>query len=279
MPGTDALTLQEAADALGVHYMTAYRYVRLGLLPAHRSGRAWVVDRADLEAFRRDRDTPAGDASASPKRRVDWAQRLERRLLAGDRLGAMGVVEGALAAGSSPIDVYVDVVAPAMRSIGDGWASGAVDVAVEHRASVIMGQVLAVLGARFTRRGVSRGVILVGAAPGERHSLPIRLVADVIRLSGYEVEDLGADVPADSFAFAAARADRLLAVGVSSSTSGNDDAVGGAIDAIRTQVQVPVFVGGGAVAGLDSAQTLGADHWAPDARSFVEVLGSITNGR
>ena len=30
------LTLQEAADALGVHYMTAYRYVRLGLLAAGR---------------------------------------------------------------------------------------------------------------------------------------------------------------------------------------------------------------------------------------------------
>ena len=34
----DDLTLHEAADVLGVHYMTAYRYVRLGLLPAAKAG-------------------------------------------------------------------------------------------------------------------------------------------------------------------------------------------------------------------------------------------------
>jgi excisionase family DNA binding protein len=35
------LTLHEAADLLGVHYMTAYRYVRLGLLHASKAGVSW----------------------------------------------------------------------------------------------------------------------------------------------------------------------------------------------------------------------------------------------
>ena len=50
MPDTSPITLQEAADRLGVHYMTAYRYVRTGRLPAQRSGSQWLVDPKDLGA-------------------------------------------------------------------------------------------------------------------------------------------------------------------------------------------------------------------------------------
>ena len=46
------LTLQEAADELGVHYMTAYRYVRLGVMEASKSGGVWQVQRSALEQFR-----------------------------------------------------------------------------------------------------------------------------------------------------------------------------------------------------------------------------------
>ena len=47
LPGL--LGLQEAADRLGVHYMTAYRYVRTGRLPATRIGSQWWVDPGDLK--------------------------------------------------------------------------------------------------------------------------------------------------------------------------------------------------------------------------------------
>ena len=50
------LTLHEAAALLGVHYMTAYRYVRLGLLPAAKSGGSWRVTAADLEQFQQAAD-------------------------------------------------------------------------------------------------------------------------------------------------------------------------------------------------------------------------------
>ena len=51
MPSDPArhLSLHEAADLLGVHYMTIYRRVRLGILPARKIGGTWLVDRADLE--------------------------------------------------------------------------------------------------------------------------------------------------------------------------------------------------------------------------------------
>jgi len=46
------LTIQETAEtSLNVHYMTAYRYIRQGQLPASRQGTQWLVRQADLDAI------------------------------------------------------------------------------------------------------------------------------------------------------------------------------------------------------------------------------------
>ena len=48
---TGDFNLKQVAASLGVHYVTAYRYVRTGRLPARRVGTGWVVDPEDLAAF------------------------------------------------------------------------------------------------------------------------------------------------------------------------------------------------------------------------------------
>ena len=47
----DVLILHEAAEALGAHYMSAYRYVHLGLLDAAKRGGVWKVERSSIAAF------------------------------------------------------------------------------------------------------------------------------------------------------------------------------------------------------------------------------------
>ena len=47
-PDAGLLNLKQVARALDVHYMTAYRYVRQGRLPAVRSGNVWLVDPDDV---------------------------------------------------------------------------------------------------------------------------------------------------------------------------------------------------------------------------------------
>ena len=143
------------ADTLGVHYMTAYRYVRHGLLPAKKVGGTWRVTVADLEAFRNGAtgEVPAGE---SRRRKAPWAERLEARLLAGDGHGAWGVIEMAMSSGASLDEVYLDVISPAMESIGARWAAGNLDVAAEHRATGIAFRLIGRLGPRFARPGRSR---------------------------------------------------------------------------------------------------------------------------
>ncbi len=279
------VTLQEAADLLGVHYMTAYRYVRLGLLPASKVGAVWQVRRQDLEAFQAAGSaTDSGGAGGAgggrgPRRRVPWDERLEARLLAGDSRGAWGVIEAAMAAGTDLDSIYLDVIAPAMASIGERWARGELDIAIEHRASGITARIIGRLGPRFARRGRTRGTVVLGGPPGERHALPLSLLSDLVRAAGFEVSDLGADVPPASFALAAQDAQRLVAVGVSVTNPGSLPMAAEVIAEVHRAVPgVPVLIGGSAVTGEDQARALGADAWAADGRAAVALLDRLASG-
>lgn len=273
------ITLHEAATALGVHYMTAYRYVRLGLLPAHKAGGGWRVSKKALEQFRRGAD-PLGPVSG--RQRAPWAERFEARLVAGDGRGAWGVIEAALAAGSELDCIYLDVVAPALRSIGQGWAAGELDVATEHQATAIAVRIVGRLGLRFARRGRTRGTVVLGSPAGERHALPISLVADMVRAAGFEVVELGCDVPPEAFATACERAGRLRAIGISVTVGGarGEDKARRLIHVLRATLEhpVPIVLGGGGIADERHARRVGADRFAADGRQFVELLERIEHG-
>jgi excisionase family DNA binding protein len=266
------LTLHEAAELLGVHYMTAYRYVRLGVLPAVKVGGSWQVAAADLRTFK-DGVQAVAEGEPTTRRRAPWASRLESRLVAGDGRGAWGVVEAALAAGAELDEIYLDVISPAMRSIGERWESGELDIAVEHRASGIALRLIGRLGPRFARRGRTKGTVLLGAPQGERHSLPVAMLADLLRGDGWEVSDIGADLPVESFVRAALDAHDLVAVGVSVTSEDNLPAAAEVLSAVRAAVsQVYVAVGGAAVTDAAHALALGAQGWASSAQDFTAQL-------
>jgi excisionase family DNA binding protein len=275
------LTLQEAADLLGVHYMTAYRYVRLGLLPAHKPAGTWRVHPQDLEEFRTIGTSPPGaigaGSGATPRHRAPWAERLEHRLVAGDARGSWGVVEAALGAGTELDELYLDVLSPALTAIGDRWEAGELDVAIEHRASGIVMRILGRLGPRFVRRGRTRGAVVVGAPAGEHHSLPVAMLADLIRQGGWDVSDLGADVPAASFLHAAHHVEGLVAIGVSVTNPESLAAASEAIALLRSSAvaAVPLVIGGRAVTGAEHARSLGADGYAAGGRGFLELIESF----
>ena len=125
-PDSDSLTLQQVADEFDVHYMTAYRWVRLGMLNATKVGRSWVVTREDLEAYK------GGSQEPSDRGTAPWDERLLNRMLAADDSGSWAVVESALTSGMSVEDVYTRMVVPALRSVGDGWEAGTIGIAEEH---------------------------------------------------------------------------------------------------------------------------------------------------
>jgi excisionase family DNA binding protein len=256
------LNLKQVARQLGVHYMTVYRYVRSGRLPARRVGTAWVVDAADVAALVAH---AAGDPTAPP---VDHVARMRDRLVDGDESGAWTVAEAALVAGWDPEAVVVDLVSEAVRGVrpDDGPAAA-------HLAVVTATRVSASVGSRFRRRGRSRGSVVLGAPSGEAHSFGLAVIADVVRLRNFTVLELGGDVAEAAFVDATRRADRLVAVGIGVTGVEHLPAAWTVVDALRTaEPRVPVLVGGQAVANGEVAELSGADGWAPDARSLADLI-------
>ena len=268
------LTLHESADQLGVHYMTVYRYVRLGLLRADKVKGTWRVLPSDLEAFQQTAVEAVPEHGA--RRRAPWAERLESRLEAGDAQGSWGVIEAALASGAKLDDIYLELMAPALQSIVSRSLVGELDVSVERRATVIAFRLVGRLGPRFTRRGRNKATVVVGAVSGETHGLGVAITADILRQRGWEVSDLGVDVPASGFAYMARTTDSIVAVGMSVLLGANLVSAVESIAAVRAVApKILIVIGGTAVPNQDHAVSLGADHWASDPRQFADLLDLI----
>jgi len=272
----EGLTLHEAAAELGVHYMTAYRYVRLGQLDAVKRSGTWRVSRAELDRFRAE---PVEEpAERAPRGRVDWGQRMQSRLVAGDAGGAWSVIESALAAGSTPARVYTEVISPALVNIGERWAAGELDISVEHRATGIVQRIIGRLGPQFVRRGRSRGSVVIGAPSGERHGLVVSMLSDLVRAAGWEVSDIGADSPASSFV-SAARETRSAAVVVSVTHADSLESCRDTVLAIReAEPDMPVIVGGRGIASRAVAASVGADHHSAGLDDLLDLLDQVAAG-
>ena len=190
------MDLQTAASRLGVHYQTAYRWVRDGSLPAMKYGTSYDISETDLEEFRARREAPA----PPPRRTVvrSWDHHVERlysHLIVGDELSARAVVDRLHEGGIDPLDLCEQLLTPVLRQVGGAWAAGQLSVAEEHRASAIAERLLARLAVH--PRGRPRGVAVVATAVGEEHSLPAAMAALALRSDRWQVHHLGTQVPTD----------------------------------------------------------------------------------
>jgi MerR family transcriptional regulator, light-induced transcriptional regulator len=285
-PADDLLTLNEAADRLGVHYMTVYRRVRLGMLPAHKVGGSWRIHAADLAEQRAGTD-PAGGSTvvatsaptpmSPPRRRAPWVARLQQRMLAGDSTGSWQVVEAAMASGVEPQDVYVEILGPALHRIGDAWRRDEIGIADEHLASGVATSIIGRLGPRFRRRGRRRGTVLVAMPVGERHGLGVAMLTDILIQAGFDVLNLGTDTPPASLQAAMVGHDDLVAVVISVVSAA---CLPGAVEMIaaarRTDPSVAIVVGGFAVPDAVAGQRLGADGWVSDPRRLAQLIGELS---
>jgi 5-methyltetrahydrofolate--homocysteine methyltransferase len=170
--------------------------------------------------------------------------------------------------------LYLDVLVPAMSAIGTKWKDGEIDVFVEHRASGIAARSAARIGLRFSKRGVRKGTVLLGSPEGEWHALGCQLLSDLIHFEGWKVDDLGANVPVESFVAAAMDVPDVVAVCIASTMKETLPAMSETITKIKkaSNNSIPCFVGGAAVLDSEHAENLGADYWAGDLRTLMPML-------
>lgn len=191
----DQLDLQEAADRLGVHYQTAYRWVRVGRLPAQLVDGRYLIAPDVLEAVTRQRQAPRRPTAPSPPRLERQARRVHDALLEGDEATVRAIAGGLVSNGTRLVELVQTVFVPSMRWIGQAWHDGELTIWVEHRASAIVERTLGELSPN--PRGRRRGVAMVSAVSGDRHSLPTTMAAVALRDANWQVHHLGADIPGD----------------------------------------------------------------------------------
>ena len=112
------MQLRQAADVLGVHYQTAYGWVRQGVLPARKTPHGYEVSGTDVSALAKHR---ASGTAPRPQIRVrDWtaqADRLHAAIVTGDETTARRVF-ARLARGVPLTDLCDRVIGPALHQIG-----------------------------------------------------------------------------------------------------------------------------------------------------------------
>ena len=266
---TATISLTEASERLGVHYMTAYRYVRTGRLPAEKVAGQWHVTVEDLETFTNEDPTPP-----APRGELIPPMLVER-LLAGDENGAFQLLESAMASGAGAEEVYLDFISPSMTDIGIRWHDGEISIADEHVASSTALRVVSRLGPRIATRGRNRGNVVLAVVSDDHHGLPTALLRDILRSRGFGVHDLGANTPPESILERAKATDDLIAIGLCSTKTGNDDIVRETLSVLNEGLDVPIIVGGASFKNEAHISSLGICLASTSSRQALALFDNV----
>ncbi len=196
MSGTDTVDLQTAADQLGVHYQTAYGWVRQGRLRAELVGGRYLVHTDEIDRFAAERRQPRRPAPPSERRVERQAVAFAEALRAGDEVAARVVCQKLTTDGLGVIELIQSVISPALVDIGQAWRDGQIEVWVEHRASAITERALSDVAPN--PRGRRRGTAAVAAITGDHHVLPTIMATAALRSGNWRVHHLGANTPPES---------------------------------------------------------------------------------
>jgi len=200
---------------------------------------------------------------------------LTQSVIAGDPETCVALARQALADGLDPLDVINQGLVPGIQYTGEQFASGEMFLPDLMLAAEAMKQAIAVLEPEMARRGTRRqvlGRVVIGTIQGDIHEIGKNLVATMLSASGFEVHDLGVDVPPLKFA-EQARAVGADLVGVSAlltTTMVRQKEVIEALEELGLRPGVKVMVGGAPVTRR-WAEQIGADGFSEDALGAVAL--------
>ncbi|MFP4160270.1 MAG: B12-binding domain-containing protein [Desulfobacterales bacterium] len=228
----------------------------------------WMLDRH--EDFIR----AAGDYSpVLPEPSSEWKDTFDtfvRGLLNADRQECTRVAARSVKSSAELADFYLNVIQPAMYSVGRKWEEGEISVAAEHIASAIVNRIMSMQYLEFMEQmGDARGKAAVTAGVNEFHEIGTTMVANVLEADGWEVVYFGANTPAQDFLESISAGDFDIAA-ISVTMVFNLEYIRGIIRQIRSwpaHSQPWIMVGGLVFNDCpELAQKLGADGCAADCR-------------
>lgn len=212
----------------------------------------------------------------------DILAQLTESVVSAQQQAALDLTRQALAAGLEPLTIIDKGLTPGMRIVGDKFASGEYFIPHLVLAGRAMKGAMALLEPELRRRRetASRaGTVVIGTVKGDIHEIGKSLVGIMLTASGFEVHDLGVDVPVEAFVSKVRETGADL-VGLSALLTTTMVVQRRVIEALEREGlrrQVRVIVGGAPVKA-SWAEEIGADGYADDANGAVDLARRLIGG-
>ena len=202
-------------------------------------------------------------------------QRLGAAIITGDKDKLLVAVEDALREGVTASEIIERGMSPGMKEVGERFTRYEIYLPEMMMAAEAWEQAMKVLEPKLLAAGAERkkvGRVVIGTVKGDIHSIGKNIVAAMLKMSGFEVFDLGVDVAASAFVMKAEEvgADILAASALMSSTTPQQKEIIEHLKARGTRDKYCVLVGGGSTS-QEWADSIGADGYGRTAGDAVAL--------
>lgn len=202
----------------------------------------------------------------------DLLKQAKQAIMEGDEEAAETMANKVIAEGINPVEIINEGLSPAMTEVGDGFANEEIPLPGVLVAAEAMTKAISIMEPHIPKEEVqeSTGTVVIGTIEGDIHDIGKRIVATMLRVYGFEVHDLGRDVPIDVFVDKAKelKPDILGSSSLMTTTMGGQKILEEKLraDGIRDNFKTMI---GGAATTQDWADKIGCDCYAEDANDTV----------
>lgn len=199
-------------------------------------------------------------------------EELKKNVFDGEENKTVELVKKALDEGQAPKDILDAGLVAGLRDCGKSFEKGEKFIPEMLMSSEAMKKAMLILKPLLLEGvgGGGFGKAVLATVEGDVHDIGIELVGTMLETAGFEVRNMGPDVPAEDI-IKAVKEDKPQIVGLSALLSNTMDVMPDVIAALQKaglRDSVKVMVGGAPVK-QDFADEIGADGWAYDAASAV----------
>jgi len=205
----------------------------------------------------------------------DW-QALNDAIVKGNRDEAKRLTQEALDAGDKPLAIVDEGLVPGMAVIGEKFKNNEVYVPEMLIAARAMKECMAILEPLLAEAGIKPAhTAIIGTVQGDLHDIGKNLVVMMLKGANYGVVDLGTNVSPEKFVEAAKEHSPEI-VGLSALLTTTMPAMKTTVDALKEAglTDVKVMIGGAPIT-QKYADEIGADGYAPDAASAVDIAAEM----
>lgn len=184
-------------------------------------------------------------------------------------------IKSALGAGLSPAEILNEGMVSAMAEVGRRFEMGEYYVPEMLISARAMQAGLAVLKPYLKEANVeATGKVAICTVKGDLHDIGKNLVAMMLEGAGFEIQDLGTDVPPEKIVSIADSVDLIALSALLTTTVTNMKDTIEALQKAGKRSKVKVIVGGAPVTE-EFARRIGADGYAPDASRATSLAKSL----